>query len=125
MALSARTRIQDVAAAAGVSIKTVSRIMNDEPGVRAETGVRVRTAMSGLDYQPSLHARRAAHELGLDVSGELAVAGFDDTQLSGIVWPMLTTIHQPRRDMSYAATACRSTPSPAAARRPRPGSTTE
>lgn len=46
----------------------------------------------------------AAHELGIDVPRELSVAGFDDTQLAGIVWPTLTTIHQPTRDMSYAAT---------------------
>ncbi len=60
MASGSRTRIQDVAAAAGVSIKTVSRVMNDEPGVRTETGVRVRAAMANLDYQPSLHARSLA-----------------------------------------------------------------
>ena len=41
MATTSRTRIQDVAAAAGVSIKTVSRVMNDEPGVKAQTGARV------------------------------------------------------------------------------------
>jgi LacI family transcriptional regulator len=46
----------------------------------------------------------AAHELGLDVPGELSVAGFDDTQLAAIVWPTLTTIHQPTREMSHAAT---------------------
>ena len=39
---AARTTIDDVAAKAGVSIKTVSRVMNDEPGVRAETRDRVR-----------------------------------------------------------------------------------
>lgn len=60
MATSSRTRIQDVAAAAGVSIKTVSRVMNDEPGVRPETGARVREAMASLNYQPSLHARSLA-----------------------------------------------------------------
>ena len=60
MAVGARTRIQDVAAAAGVSIKTVSRVMNDEPGVRDDKRDRVLAAMSNLDYQPSLHARSLA-----------------------------------------------------------------
>jgi LacI family transcriptional regulator len=45
-----------------------------------------------------------AHELGVDVPDQLSVAGFDDTQLAGIVWPPLTTIHQPSYDMAYTAT---------------------
>lgn len=56
----ARTTIDDVAARAGVSIKTVSRVLNDEPGVRAETRDRIRAAMAELDYNPSLHARSLA-----------------------------------------------------------------
>ncbi len=55
-----RTRIDDVAAQAGVSIKTVSRVLNDEPGVRAETRQRVREVMTALDYHPSLPARSLA-----------------------------------------------------------------
>ncbi|MCH8686214.1 LacI family DNA-binding transcriptional regulator [Pedomonas mirosovicensis] len=56
----ARKTIDDVAALAGVSIKTVSRVMNNEPNVRPETRDRVREAMAALDYQPSLHARSLA-----------------------------------------------------------------
>jgi LacI family transcriptional regulator len=56
----ARRTIHDVAAEAGVSIKTVSRVLNDEPGVRPETGRRVREVMAALDYQPSLPARSLA-----------------------------------------------------------------
>ena len=56
----ARTTIDDVAARAGVSIKTVSRVLNDEPGVRAETRTRVRAVMAELNYNPSLHARSLA-----------------------------------------------------------------
>jgi LacI family transcriptional regulator len=47
----------------------------------------------------------AAHELGIDVPRELSVAGFDDSQLASIVWPMLTTIHQPSFEMAHTATA--------------------
>jgi LacI family transcriptional regulator len=55
-----RKTIHDVAALAQVSIKTVSRVMNDEPSVRAETRQRVRDAMLSLNYQPSLPARSLA-----------------------------------------------------------------
>ncbi len=48
--------IQDVANRAGVSIKTVSRVTNDVPHVRAETRRRVREAISELDYRPNPQA---------------------------------------------------------------------
>lgn len=44
-----------------------------------------------------------AHGLGLDVPQDLSVAGFDDTELASLVWPPLTTIRQPTRDLAYAA----------------------
>ena len=56
----ARKTIDDVAALAGVSIKTVSRVLNDEPSVRPDTRRRVQEAMAALNYQPSLPARSLA-----------------------------------------------------------------
>lgn len=44
-----------------------------------------------------------AHRLGVSVPGKLSVAGFDDSALAGYVWPPLTTIRQPTRQMGYAA----------------------
>jgi LacI family transcriptional regulator len=44
-----------------------------------------------------------AHRSGLDVPGDLTVCGFDDTALATTIWPELTTIRQPVRDMSRAA----------------------
>lgn len=44
-----------------------------------------------------------AHALGLDVPEDLSVAGFDDTALASLVWPPLTTIRQPVRDLAYTA----------------------
>jgi LacI family transcriptional regulator len=193
-----RKTIHDVAKAAGVAIKTVSRVLNDEPNVRPETRARVLAAAEALNYQPSLSAddegaacemteyllanghrkigflaghpshfasgsrlrgyraaleRRgiafdaayvkqgcflfeagaaaarelltmesaptaifasnddmaagvlvAAHELAVPVPGRLSVAGFDDTHVSRIVWPRLTTIHQPSYELAHAAT---------------------
>ncbi|GID90880.1 LacI family DNA-binding transcriptional regulator [Amorphoplanes digitatis] len=54
-------RIRDVAAAAGVSYQTVSRVINDSPNVRAETRQLVVDVMERLRYRPN----RAARALGL------------------------------------------------------------
>ncbi len=45
----------------------------------------------------------AAHRMGVAVPAQLSVAGFDDTDLASVVWPPLTTIRQPVREMGYAA----------------------
>lgn len=44
-----------------------------------------------------------AHRRGLDVPGELSVAGFDDTQLAVTLWPPLTTVRQPVSAMAASA----------------------
>ena len=54
--MTARSTMRDVAALAGVGIKTVSRVINDEPNVSAETIARVRSAAERLDYRPDIHA---------------------------------------------------------------------
>jgi transcriptional regulator with XRE-family HTH domain len=71
-----RPTMQDVAAAAGVSLKTVSRVVNGEPGVRRSTALRVQAAIAELGYRPndvarSLRARSAAASIGL-VIGDVA-----------------------------------------------------
>ncbi|HBG88917.1 MAG TPA: LacI family transcriptional regulator, partial [Stenotrophomonas sp.] len=55
-----RSRIEDVAAVAGVSIKTVSRVLNHEPNVREQTRERVLAAVARLGYKPNLSARSLA-----------------------------------------------------------------
>lgn len=52
-----RPTMRDVAARAGVSFKTVSRVVNDEPGVSASVGRRVRRAVEELNYRPNAGAR--------------------------------------------------------------------
>ena len=44
-----------------------------------------------------------AHRRGLDVPGDLSVAGFDDTPLATTVWPPLTTVRQPIAEMAREA----------------------
>ncbi len=64
-----RATIRDVAKAAGVSIKTVSRVFNDEPNVREEIREKVRQAGRKLNYHPNVAARnlarRRSHLIGL------------------------------------------------------------
>ena len=46
----------------------------------------------------------AAYEAGVTVPDALSVVGFDDSNIASVVWPRLTTIHQPIRDMAREAT---------------------
>lgn len=52
----ARATIRDVAALAGVGIKTVSRVINDEANVAPPTRERVQRAVLALNFQPHLGA---------------------------------------------------------------------
>ncbi|WP_239123043.1 LacI family DNA-binding transcriptional regulator [Sphaerisporangium siamense] len=54
---SRRPTMNDVAATAGVALKTVSRVVNDEPGVNAATADRVRQAIALLGYRRNEGAR--------------------------------------------------------------------
>jgi LacI family transcriptional regulator len=55
--VSGVTRLRDVANAAGVSLRTASRVLNDDPRVAAATRQRVREAMADLRFQPDEMAR--------------------------------------------------------------------
>ncbi len=58
--IAKRPNIDDVARLAGVSIKTVSRVLNGEPNVRQTTREKVSSAVEALNYQPNLSARQLA-----------------------------------------------------------------
>src|SRR3954465_5959581 len=68
--------IRDVARHAGVSVATVSRVLNDIPVVRTEMRDRVRDAIADLGYRPSSMARNLS--LGR-------------SQAIGVVAPFFTT----------------------------------
>ncbi|MFT5788199.1 MAG: LacI family transcriptional regulator [Shewanella sp.] len=55
-----KVTINDVAKHAGVSIKTVSRVTNNEPSVKQATIDKVNEAIKALNYQPNLAARSLA-----------------------------------------------------------------
>ena len=52
-----RATIKDVAEKAKVSLKTVSRVINNEPSVMQATRARVLRAVAELDYEPDPSAR--------------------------------------------------------------------
>lgn len=61
------------------------------------------TALVCANDDMAAGALLAAHQAGRRIPEELAVTGFDDTPVSEIVWPPLTTIHQPLREMGERA----------------------
>ncbi|WP_207928997.1 LacI family DNA-binding transcriptional regulator [Actinomadura sp. 6K520] len=70
-----RALMEDVAALAGVSAMTVSRVLNSPEKVRASTRARVLAAVRALDYRPNV----AARVLVTGRSGVLGVVSFDTT----------------------------------------------
>ncbi len=71
--------IGDVARQAGVSAMTVSRVMNNEQGVRQGTREKVLRAVKALNYQPNRSARRLAK--GADVNIGLIYSNPSDSYL--------------------------------------------
>ena len=73
MRVSKRVTIRDVAAAAGVSHQTVSRVLNDKPDVAEDTRDRIWHIIEELNYQPSAIARSLIRQhsltLGIIASG--------------------------------------------------------
>src|SRR5207248_9536295 len=64
--------LQEVAKKAGVSVATVSRVLNNVAAVKSSTRARVMKAATELKYHPNLHARSLARgssrTLGIIVS---------------------------------------------------------
>lgn len=88
--------LHDVARLAGVSIKTVSNVINDYPHVRPATRERVEQAIVELGYTPNLTARSlrsgrtgaialAVPELGLSYFAELAASVIEAAEAAGVV----------------------------------------
>jgi LacI family transcriptional regulator len=62
------------------------------------------TAIFAADDDMAVGAIWAASEAGVSIPGEVSICGFDDTTIATQVWPPLTTIHQPVREMGRRAT---------------------
>jgi LacI family transcriptional regulator len=61
------------------------------------------TAVACANDDMAAGAMLALHRAGLDIPTAISVTGFDDTPMSEIVWPPLTTIRQPIKDLSERA----------------------
>jgi LacI family transcriptional regulator len=61
------------------------------------------TALFAGNDDMAAGALAVAHELNIAVPEQLSIAGFDDSDLARAVWPPLTTIRQPVRELAYAA----------------------
>ena len=61
------------------------------------------TAIFAGNDEMAAGALQAARQLGLDVPADVSIVGFDDFQLASAVWPPLTTLRAPTRDVGLLA----------------------
>src|SRR4029079_12000254 len=61
------------------------------------------TAIFALDDEMAAGVYKAAYRMGLRIPEQLSVVGFDDSPLASRVWPSLTTVRLPIRDMGRLA----------------------
>src|SRR5262249_45279676 len=76
-------RLLDVANAAGVSLRTASRVLNDDPRVAPATRQRVRAAMLGLRFEPDAMARSL--RAGTDTAIGFAVESISDPFFAQVI----------------------------------------
>ena len=80
-------RIKDVAARAGVSLKTVTNVVHERPYVRADTRQRVLDAIDELDYRPSMVGRQL--QSGRSNILTLAVPRIDEPYLGSLAHALI------------------------------------
>ena len=61
------------------------------------------TAIFAGNDEMAIGVMQAARDCGLDVPGDLSIVGFDDLPMASRVWPTLTTVRLPIRDMGRMA----------------------
>ncbi len=89
-----RPTMHDVAALAKVSLKTVSRVVNQEPGVSPDLVLRVNQAAAQLDYRPNLAASSLRR-----TDGRTATIGL---LLEDVGNPFSSTVHRAIEDAARA-----------------------
>jgi LacI family transcriptional regulator len=92
-----RPTMLDVAREAGVALRTVSRVVNDDPTVGSELATRIRTAISALDYAPDERAQQLRRGTSRIIGA--AVRNLADAH------PVLSGVHQAARDNRMAVLA--------------------
>jgi LacI family transcriptional regulator len=83
MAKSPPSRLLDVANAAGVSLRTASRVLNDDPRVAPVTRQRVREAMLDLRFEPDAMARSL--RAGTDTTVGFVVESISDPFFAEVI----------------------------------------
>jgi LacI family transcriptional regulator len=61
------------------------------------------TALACANDDMAAGAMLALHRAGLEIPTAISVTGFDDTPMSEVVWPPLTTVRQPIQDFTERA----------------------
>lgn len=91
--------MREVAAAAGVSRQTVSRVLNDHPSIRPATRERVLSAMAELNFRPN----RAARMLTTARSRTIGVLAASASSLFGPA-SSIDAVEQAGREAGYFVT---------------------
>ncbi|MCA1408053.1 LacI family DNA-binding transcriptional regulator [Ensifer sp. IC3342] len=106
------TSLKDVAAAAGVSVATVSRLLNGSLELPFETKKRIDEAIRELNYQPNPHARRLSRgrsdTIGLVVPdianpffATLVAAVEAEADKLGLAVSLYATLNRSGREVAY------------------------
>ncbi|HKB29271.1 MAG TPA: LacI family DNA-binding transcriptional regulator [Streptosporangiaceae bacterium] len=109
--------MKDVAARAGVGLKTVSRVVNGEPGVTPDTAERVRAAIETLGFRRNDSARvlrkgqtafigLVLEDVGNPFYSTLARAVEDVTHGNGSLLLMGSSDEDPERERKLTLTFC-------------------
>lgn len=75
-------------------VESAERLIREVPGV---------TAIACANDDMAAGAMLALHRGALQIPRAMSVTGFDDTPMSEIVWPPLTTVRQPIKELSERA----------------------
>lgn len=100
--MSERSILRDVAQTAGVSLRTASRVLNDDPRVAAATRERVQGVMKDLHYVPDLMARSL--RAGTDATIGLVVESIADPFFSELVAAVESASSDAGRSVLVAST---------------------
>ena len=85
------------------SLETQRRALQDY--LNARPGRRRPTAVFSLSQQSTLLVLSELRRRGVDIPGQIALAGFDDADWMRAAWPSITTVAQPVVAMSERAVA--------------------
>jgi LacI family transcriptional regulator len=95
-------RLLDVANVAGVSLRTASRVLNDDPRVAPDTRQRVQAAMDDLSFSPDAMARSL--RAGTDTAIGFVVESIADPFFAGVIDAVEREMSRDGRSVLVAST---------------------